>query len=111
MKKRLLLPWRYVEVLYAKVLNLLRIERDASVIPEGVYCYVWDDERNEKEPRGIGRYWVKPCPYYRNVGDGVTACTFVGFIGYDPCLSDQCKICSENLGRESLDCFIGSNEN
>ena len=84
----------YVEVAYARILCLLRINKSTSPIPEGLYCYVWDEEKNKKEP--INGYWTKPCKYYRSLKRQCFAgCTYVGFIGWDVCLGDQCKICGE----------------
>jgi len=86
----------YVEVAYARILCLLRINKSTSPIPEGHYCYVYDEERNKKEPLKNGGYWIKPCKYYRILKGQLRAgCTYVGFIGWDVCLGDQCKICGE----------------
>jgi hypothetical protein len=30
-------------------------------------------------------------------------CTYLGFIGWDPLLGDQCKMCSENLHLDDED--------
>ena len=56
---------------------------------------------NQKEP--INGYWIKPCKYYRSMKGHSAACTYVGFIGFNPCLGDQCKICGvdEVLNKES----------
>ena len=41
-------------------------------------------------------YHIKPCKYYRYIDKkGNRACTYTGFIGFDACLYDQCKICGE----------------
>ena len=87
----------YVEIVYTKLLRLFNVRRSTSPIPKGTpYCYVRDDERNKKEP--IDGYWIKPCKYYRNMKGYNAACTYVGFIGFDPCLGDQCKICGVDYG-------------
>ena len=87
----------YVEIVYTKLLRLFNVRRSTSPIPKGTpYCYVRDDERNKKEP--IDGYWIKPCKYYRNMKGYNAACTYVGFIGFDPCLGDQCKICGVDDG-------------
>lgn len=66
---------------------------DESVIPKNTpYCYTIDEERNRKEPLKNG-YWVKRCPYSKHLPKGQTACTYVGFSGFDPLHNDQCKIC------------------
>lgn len=62
-----------------------------------MYCYTFDFERNEKEPEE-NSLWIKTCPYYRSTTKtGGIGCTFSGFYGFDCCLYDQCKICSENI--------------
>lgn len=94
MKYKIKLLWYYVEIGYAKLLHLFNVSRSTSPIPRGQYCYVWDDERNKKEP--IDGYWIKPCKYYRSMKGHSAACTYVGFIGFSPCLGDQCKICGVN---------------
>lgn len=96
MRNGLRLIWYYTETRYAKLLRMLGVKRNASVIPGGLYCYVPDDERNKKEPLENG-YWVKRCKYYRGTPKtGGIACTYIGYYGFDPCLYDQCKICGEN---------------
>lgn len=69
-----------------------------------MYCYEYDEERNTKEPINDGGYWVKTCKYYRSTPKtkGV-ACTYVGYMGFDPCLYDQCKICGVKDSFESED--------
>ena len=84
--------WYHIEVLWAKILLKLGIEKSIDPIPGNTsYCYTWNEERNEKEP--IDGYWIKPCKYYRSMKGSNAGCTFVGFIGFEPCLGDQCKIC------------------
>lgn len=100
MKYKIKLLWYYVEVGYAKLLRLFNVRRSTSPIPKGTpYCYEYDEERNTKEP--TDGYWIKPCRYYRSTPKtkGV-ACTYVGYIGFDPCLYDQCKICGVDKGYE-----------
>jgi hypothetical protein len=81
----------YAEVLWCKLLRLFHIKKDPSHIPYGVYCYVPDRSRPEKS----GVMPIKLCKYYRSSGEK-SACTYVGFVGWDPCLNDQCKICDVN---------------
>lgn len=93
--------WIYVEVFWAKILLLFGKRKDTSVIPEGQYCYIFDGRTGILED---GRSWLgtKSCPYYRSMkGELHSACTFVGFVGFDLCLGDSCKICGKNLGKES----------
>lgn len=93
--------WIYVEVLWTKLLLFFGKRKDASVIPEGHYCYLFDG-RTGFMPDGRSWLGTKPCPYYRGMkGELDAACTFVGFVGFDMCLGDQCKICGENYGKES----------
>lgn len=90
--------WYFIEVLFTKTQRLFGYKKDTSVIPEGYYCYVFDNERNKKEP--IRGYWIKPCKYYRSMKGHSAACTYVGFIGFDPCLGDQCKMCDKNYPKD-----------
>lgn len=90
----------YIESRYIRLIRFLGIKGDASVIPDGIYCYVYDEERNKKEPCKDGSYWIKTCKYYRSTKNtGGIACAYSGFYGFDFALYDQCKICSENLGK------------
>lgn len=91
MKTNLSLISILCEVVYSKLLRLFKIKRDESVIPEGSYCYVWDEEKNKAQP--IDGYWIKSCKYYRNISENNRACLYTGFVGFDFCLYDQCKIC------------------
>lgn len=97
MKQIFKLFWYYLETRYTKVLRYFNIRKDESIIPKGIYCYEYDEERNDKEPCKLGSYWIKPCKYYRSTPEtrGI-ACTYTGFYGHDCCLYDQCKICGVN---------------
>jgi hypothetical protein len=97
MKTLFKLLWYYIETRYVKLLHIFGINRDASIIPKGQYCYVWDNERNINEPCTNDGYCIKPCKYYRSTKKtrGI-ACTYIGFFGFDICLYDQCKFCGEN---------------
>lgn len=94
---RILLIWYYIEVKYTQLLRLFNIRKKDNIIPVGMYCYEYDEERNAKNPSG-GSYWIKTCKYYRSTKKtkGV-ACTYIGYYGFDPGLYDQCKLCSKNL--------------
>jgi hypothetical protein len=71
--------------------------QDTSVIPTGDYCYNFDDERNKTNTQP-GSHYIKNCPYYKHMYDGInTGCSYLGFVGFEPCLWDQCKMCSENI--------------
>lgn len=92
MKTKLTLLWYWVEIQYAKILNKFCIVRSIDCIPNGMYCYEYDEERNSKEP--TNGYYIKPCKYYRSTTEtGGIACTYLGYMGFDPCLYDSCKIC------------------
>lgn len=92
MRTKLRLLWYWLETRYAKLLRLFGVVRSTDCIPDGMYCYEYDEERNAKEP--TDGYWIKTCKYYRSTPKtkGI-ACTYVGYMGFDPCLYDQCKIC------------------
>ncbi len=50
-------------------------EKDTSVIPEGPYCYVPDEEKNKNKSEDDFTYYIKPCPYFKHITDeGVTIC-------------------------------------
>lgn len=95
MKYAIRITWYYIEVGYAKIMRKIGIRKSIKFIPVGHYCYTIDEDRNKTEP--INGYWIKPCKYYRSMKHQMDAgCTYVGFIGFDPCLGDQCKMCGEN---------------
>lgn len=90
--KNIKILWVYIEIGYTKLLQLFNIKRSIVPIPKGTpYCYDWDDNQNEKEL--IDGYSIKPCKYYRGKKGKKVACIYVGYIGYDSSLEDQCKIC------------------
>lgn len=97
MKTRLKLLWYWLETKWVKALRLLfGIKLGSDVIPNGMYCYEYDEEKNKRAPLDKMEYWVKVCPYYRSTPEtkGI-ACTYSEFFGADMCLYDQCKICGE----------------
>ncbi len=100
MKYKIKVLWYYIEIGFAKLLRLFNIKRSTKPIPkETAYCYIIDEEKNKKEP--IDGYWIKPCKYYRAMEEqSYGGCTYVGFIGFDPLLGDQCKICNVETGFE-----------
>lgn len=102
MRYKIKLLWYYIETRCAKLLRMLGLKYDTAVIPKGAYCYVWDEERNIKEPCADGGHWIKTCKYYRSTPKtrGI-ACIYMGFFGFDFCLYDQCKICGENYPDDS----------
>ena len=91
--------WFGIEIGFSNIQQFFGYDKDTSKIAEGVYCNTHDIERNKKEPSTNGSIWIKTCPYYRwtKRTKGI-ACTYVGFMGFDFGLYDQCKICGENRG-------------
>lgn len=91
-KTQMTLMGYWVEAKMSRLLLMFGVVFDIKNIPEGMYCYTIDEERNKKEP--TNGYWTKPCPYYRSTHKtGGRACTYLGYYGWDACLYDQCKIC------------------
>ena len=80
-----------ISLLLSKLLRRLGYRHDASVIPNGLYCYTPDYVSNN--PFG---YHVKPCPYYKIINKHWNGCKYLGIITDDPIFNDQCKMCSEN---------------
>ena len=105
MRTKLKLLWCWIETRYANLLHLFGVVRSTDCIPNGTYCYEYDEERNAKKPaNGYYGYWIKPCKYYRSIPKtNVVACTYVGYMGFDPCLYDQCKICGVKDSLENID--------
>ena len=102
MKHKLRLLWYWLETRYAKLLRLFGVVRSTDYIPDGMYCYEYDEERNAKEP--TNGYWIKTCKYYRSTPKtGGVACTYTGYYGFDPCSHDQCKICGKNYEIDERD--------
>jgi len=96
MKTKFKLLWYWVETRYVKLLRLFGVVPNTNPIPDGRYCYEYDKERNIKEP--TDGYWIISCKYYRSTYEtGGVACTYLGYMGFDPCLYDQCKICDVNI--------------
>ena len=89
-----------IEIIWNSIRKLCGHKFDTSVIPEGMYCYVLDG-RSGINDEGNSWQGTKPCPYYRSLnGELHSACTYVGFVGFDLCLGDQCKICNENMPKD-----------
>jgi len=86
----------WIEVQFIKMIRFFGINGDESKIPNGFYCYDYDEKRNTEDPCDEG-YWIKTCKYFRSIkGRGGVACTYIPYYGFDFCLYDQCKICGEN---------------
>ena len=84
-----------IEILYHKILKFFGKKKDTSVIPKGMYCYVFNGE-NGVLPDGRTYQGITMCPYYRYGSKGNTACTFIPWYGFEPGHYDQCKICGIN---------------
>lgn len=87
----------YIEVAFSAVMQLFGKFKPTSVIPEGMYCYTFNGDDGYTET-GLPYHGADICKYYRK-NECVSACTYVGFAGWDVCLSDQCKICGTNRGK------------
>jgi hypothetical protein len=93
------MTWRYItvwmELMFLRGLKKFGYKQNIDVIPKDtMYCYKWDEEKNANDPEGG---WIITCPYYRLIQPMCyAACTYTGYIGFDPCLADQCKICGIN---------------
>ncbi len=80
---------------WSKLLIILGYKYNENVIPKGEYCYEIDDERNKVKDSSI--LYIKPCPYYKSLGNNLNGCKFLGVITDDIIFGDQCKICDVNL--------------
>lgn len=87
-----------IKILWLKIQKLRGKQLDESVIPKGLYCYSVTEEELKRvhSPDWNGTYNITPCPYFGCMRDHKAACFYMGFIGWDPCLWDQCKICGKN---------------
>lgn len=71
-----------IECVFTKIQRFFGYKKSIKPIPNNIsYCY---DEN------------LKTCKYYRMIDNYYNACTFIGYIGDDILLNDQCKICGEN---------------
>lgn len=80
-------------MLYSKFRVLLGLNFNENKIPDGVYCYIPDIEKN-KTRKDFGVYYTKPCVYYKTLGNGYNGCAYLGIITDDDVFDDQCKMCS-----------------
>lgn len=89
-------------MLWWKLLILFGVRRSISPIPEGMYCYAPNDEKNCANDDSLnnngGTYYIKPCKYYKTLGRRFNGCSYLGIITNDMVFNDQCKMCSENYG-------------
>ena len=70
MKDIMLLIWYWLEVKYAQLLCLFGVRRSASPIPEGIYCYEYDDERNATKAEAN----ASTCKIFRAIITIITNC-------------------------------------
>lgn len=84
-------------VLLSRILLFFNIKKDNSPIPEGMYCYEPDIEKN-KNRKDFSKYYIKPCKYYKRISKNYNGCSYLGVITDDMVFDDQCKLCNENLG-------------
>jgi hypothetical protein len=83
-----------ISFLWYKFIALFGYKPDKKHIPPGFYCYEPDYEKN-KTVNDFSSFYIKPCKYYKHLGKGYNACTYVGVISDDSVFDDQCKICGE----------------
>ncbi len=83
----------FLEMIYSIIIKFFGYKYDEDLIPKHTpYCYLPDFEKNKQTPES-STYYIKPCPYYKHISTNIRGCKFVGYIGDDILLYDQCKIC------------------
>ena len=87
-----------LSMIYSKVLIYFGKKYDSSFIPEGMYCYKLDDEKNKNKKHDDYHIYLIPCRYYKTLGKHWNGCKYLGIITDDDVFDDQCKMCSENFG-------------
>lgn len=85
---------KITSVIYGRLLRFLNIKRDDTVIPQGMYCYTPDIEKNKNKKDGDYKYYVKTCKYYKRLGRDYNGCSYLGIITDDDVFGDQCKLCN-----------------
>ena len=88
-----------VNMLWWKLLFLFGVRRSALPIPEGMYCYNPDIEKN-KAKKDFSTYYINSCKYYKTLGRRYNGCSYLGIITDDMTFDDQCKMCGVNYGDE-----------
>lgn len=56
------------------------MSKDVSVIPEGMYCYAPDIDKNENKDENDDAYYTKACPYWgytKDEGVDICSCSFL----------------------------------
>ena len=89
-------PLGWVNMLWNNILVYFGKRHNPKVIPKGIpYCYLPDMEKNANKADDDSTYYIKPCPYYKSLGDGWNGCKYAGIVTDDMTFDDQCKICGE----------------
>lgn len=94
-----------LEVLFVKFLILFGYKFDKSKIPEGIYCYKINSEKNQNKPKNDLTLYTDDCIYRKYIYKDWFGCKFLGIITDDMCFEDACKICSEN---ENIEKFLNN---
>jgi hypothetical protein len=79
-------------VIFSKMLITFGYKYDSSIIPDGLYCYVPDVEKNKNTTKF--EYHIIPCKYYKPIDKKWNGCKYIGIITDDLLFDDQCKICN-----------------
>lgn len=81
----------YLDIIISKILIYFGYKYDEKVIPEGMYCYKPDIDKNLAR-KNLRVYYTIPCKYYKNLGK-YNGCEYLGIITDDDVFADRCKIC------------------
>lgn len=103
MDKYLYWSRNWIKILWWSFIIKLGYKRSKDPIPQGVYCYKPDDEKNRKN-KNNSVFFVEPCKYYKTLGNRYNGCSYLGIITDDMVFDDQCKMCDiKEQCREELD--------
>ena len=86
----------WVIMIWSKLLIFFGFKYSNKFIPEGMYCYTPDIEKNN-DRENFSVYYIKPCKYYKSLSRDYNGCMYLGIITDDLVFNDQCKLCSDNL--------------
>jgi len=92
-KRRINWTRNLFSILYHKIRLLFGYKPDPSKIPNGLYCYVPDIEKNNKKDNDCFTYYTIPCEYYVSLGYHWNGCKYLGVITDDDVFADMCKMC------------------
>ena len=83
------------KILVSKVRKIINKKYDKSKIPNGLYCFSYDLEKNEKliDEWDNGIY-INACPYYQNINDKFNCCLYDSVITSDEKFKQKNKICN-----------------